>query len=121
MHELKLIVDLMYRGGLNYMRHSISDTAGVGRLPGRPRLITADTKTVMKRLLTEIQERGVRQEMDCRERGRHARTTGRCATGRDASVEIGARCRNMMPFLDPGAAAAAPPQRVSAEGPAPPA
>ncbi|HEY6509111.1 MAG TPA: ketol-acid reductoisomerase, partial [Vicinamibacterales bacterium] len=55
LHELKLIVDLMYRGGLNYMRHSISDTAEWGDYTAGPRIITADTKKVMKQLLTEIQ------------------------------------------------------------------
>ena len=55
MHELKLIVDLMYRGGLNYMRYSISDTAEWGDYTAGPRLVTAETKKAMKQLLTEIQ------------------------------------------------------------------
>src|SRR5690349_7808382 len=54
MHELKLIVDLMYRGGLNYMRYSISDTAEHGDYTGGPRLVTADTKKEMKKMLDEI-------------------------------------------------------------------
>src|SRR4029434_7020525 len=55
MHELKLIVDLMYRGGLNYMRYSISDTAEWGDYQSGPRIVTAETKKVMKQILTEIQ------------------------------------------------------------------
>ena len=55
MHELKLIVDLMYRGGLNYMRYSISDTAEWGDYTAGPRIVTAETKKTMKQLLTEIQ------------------------------------------------------------------
>ena len=56
MHELKLIVDLMYRGGLNYMRYSISDTAEHGDYTGGPRLITEETMGEMKNMLTEIQD-----------------------------------------------------------------
>src|SRR5213076_1802405 len=56
LHELKLIVDLMYRGGLNYMRYSISDTAEHGDYTGGPRLITDQTRAEMKQMLKEIQE-----------------------------------------------------------------
>src|SRR5579864_5352430 len=55
MHELKLIVDLMYRGGLSYMRYSVSDTAEYGDYTAGPRLITEQTRQVMKQLLNEIQ------------------------------------------------------------------
>ena len=55
MHELKLIVDLMYQGGLNYMRYSISNTAEYGDYTRGPRLITAETKAEMKRILEEVQ------------------------------------------------------------------
>ncbi len=55
MHELKLIVDLMYRGGLNYMRYSISDTAEHGDYTGGPQLITDETRKTMRRMLGEIQ------------------------------------------------------------------
>ncbi len=56
MHELKLIVDLMYRGGLSYMRYSVSDTAEYGDYTAGPRLITEQTRQVMKQLLKEIQD-----------------------------------------------------------------
>ena len=54
MHELKLIVDLMYREGLNYMRYSISDTAEHGDYTGGPQLITDETRQTMRRMLGEI-------------------------------------------------------------------
>src|ERR1700735_4425095 len=56
LHELKLIVDLMYRGGLEYMRHSISDTAEQGDYVAGPRIVTAETKKAMKSLLNDIQD-----------------------------------------------------------------
>jgi hypothetical protein len=58
MHELKLIVDLMYRGGLNYMRYSISDTAEYGDYVSGPRIVDQRTRAEMKRILTEIQSGG---------------------------------------------------------------
>ncbi len=55
-HEMKLIVDLIYQGGLNYMRYSISNTAEFGDYTRGPRIVTAETKAEMKRILSEIQE-----------------------------------------------------------------
>jgi len=55
MHELKLIVDLFYQGGLSYMRYSVSNTAEYGDYSRGPRVITAETRAEMKRMLTEIQ------------------------------------------------------------------
>lgn len=54
-HEVKLIVDLIYQGGLNYMRYSISNTAEYGDYSRGPRLVTDETKAEMKKILTEIQ------------------------------------------------------------------
>jgi len=54
MHEVKLIVDLMYQGGLSYMRHSISNTAEYGDLTRGPRIITEKTKAEMKKILGEV-------------------------------------------------------------------
>ncbi|HLJ11229.1 MAG TPA: ketol-acid reductoisomerase, partial [Planctomycetaceae bacterium] len=56
MHELKLIVDLMYQGGLNYMRYSISNTAEYGDYTRGPRIVTDATKAEMKKILKEICE-----------------------------------------------------------------
>jgi ketol-acid reductoisomerase len=55
-HEMKLIVDMIYRGGLNLMRYSVSDTAEYGDYVVGKRIITADTKAEMKKVLTEIQD-----------------------------------------------------------------
>jgi ketol-acid reductoisomerase len=56
MHELKLIVDLFYQGGLNYMRYSVSNTAEYGDYTRGPRIITEETKQEMKRILKEVQD-----------------------------------------------------------------
>lgn len=56
MHELKLIVDLFYQGGLNYMRYSVSNTAEYGDYSTGPRIVTDETKAEMKKVLTEIQD-----------------------------------------------------------------
>ena len=55
MHELKLIVDLFYQGGLNYMRYSVSNTAEFGDYTRGPRIVTEQTKAEMKKILSEIQ------------------------------------------------------------------
>jgi ketol-acid reductoisomerase len=56
MHELKLIVDLFYQGGLNYMRYSVSNTAEYGDYVSGPRIVTDETRAEMKRILEEIQD-----------------------------------------------------------------
>ena len=55
MHELKLIVDLMYQGGLNYMRYSVSDTAEWGDYTAGPKIVTDETKKAMQQILADIQ------------------------------------------------------------------
>ena len=55
LHEVKLIVDLIYQGGLAYMRYSVSDTAEYGDYTGGPRIVTDATKQEMKKMLAEIQ------------------------------------------------------------------
>ena len=55
LHELKLIVDLMYRGGMQFMRYSISDTAEYGDYTRGPRIVTDETRAAMRRILEEIQ------------------------------------------------------------------
>ena len=72
LHELKLIVDLIYQGGLNYMRYSVSDTAEHGDYTGGPRIVTDETRKAMKQMLDEMQQRHVREGLDRRERGRPA-------------------------------------------------
>ncbi|MHB8507606.1 MAG: ketol-acid reductoisomerase [Candidatus Dormibacteria bacterium] len=56
MHELKLIVDLMYQGGLNYMRYSVSDTAEFGDYVSGPRIVTEQTREAMRKVLKDIQD-----------------------------------------------------------------
>jgi len=102
MHELKLIVDLMYRGGLNYMRHSISDTAEWGDYTAGPRLVTPETKKVMKQLLTEIQSGEFAKKWIAEnEQGMPNYKTLRDKDLTHPIEVVGARLRGMMPFLDP--------------------
>ena len=68
LHELKLIVDLIYRGGLNYMRYSVSDTAEYGDYTAGPRIVTEQTRETMRQLLREDKRRNLRQEVDQGER-----------------------------------------------------
>lgn len=102
MHELKLIVDLFYRGGLNYMRYSVSDTAEVGDYYAGPRLITAETKKEMGKLLTEIQD-GTFANMWIEENknGRPNFNRIRAEEQTHLIESVGAELRSMMPFVDP--------------------
>jgi len=102
LHELKLIVDLMYRGGLNYMRYSVSDTAEHGDYTGGPRVITEDTLGEMKQMLSEIQDGTyARSWIQENALGRPWFNTQR-AREQDQLIErVGAQLRQMMPFLDP--------------------
>jgi ketol-acid reductoisomerase len=102
MHELKLIVDLMYRGGLNYMRYSISDTAEHGDYTGGPRVVTDETRKAMKQMLTEIQDgtyaKGWIKE---NETGRPWFKEVRRKEQDQLLEKVGADLRGRMPFLDP--------------------
>ena len=102
MHELKLIVDLMYRGGLNYMRYSVSDTAEHGDYTGGPRIVTDETRRAMKELLAAIQDGSyARTWVAENERGRPSFTATREREQQQPLEEVGARLRAMMPFLSP--------------------
>ncbi len=72
LHELKLIVDLMYRGGLNYMRHSVSDTAEHGDYTAGPRIVSAQVRDEMRQTAGRDPGRQLRARMDRRERARPA-------------------------------------------------
>ncbi len=102
MHELKLIVDLMYRGGLNYMRYSVSDTAEHGDYTGGARIVTEQTKAEMAKMLKEIQDGTYAREwIKENETGRPWFSRER-RRERDQQLEqVGAKLRGMMPFLDP--------------------
>jgi ketol-acid reductoisomerase len=102
MHELKLIVDLMYRGGLNYMRYSVSDTAEHGDYTGGPRVITDETRKEMKRMLEEIRNGTYANKWIAEnERGRPWFNAERAREQHHRIEEVGARLRAMMPFLHP--------------------
>ena len=102
MHELKLIVDLMYRGGLNYMRYSVSDTAEHGDYTGGARIVTEDTLGEMKQMLSEIQDgtyaqKWIKENKD----GRPWFNEERQRQQEHPIEKVGAELREMMPFLDP--------------------
>jgi ketol-acid reductoisomerase len=102
MHELKLIVDLMYRGGLNYMRYSISDTAEWGDYVSGPRVVGDDAKKAMKAILSEIQSgQFARKWIAENEQGRPQFERFRQAEREQRIETVGAGLRKMMPFLDP--------------------
>src|ERR1700684_1135333 len=102
LHELKLIVDLMYRGGLNYMRHSISDTAEWGDYVAGPRIVTPDVKKAMKGLLNDIQDGTFAKKFIAEnETGRHEFARIRKEEAAHGIEKVGAELRKSMPFLDP--------------------
>ncbi len=103
MHELKLIVDLIYEGGLSRMRYSISDTAEYGDYTRGPRIITDQTKAEMKKILREIQTGQFAKEFILENMsGRaHFLATRRIET--EHPVEhVGAEMRSMMAWLNAG-------------------
>ncbi len=102
LHELKLIVDLMYRGGLNYMRYSVSDTAEYGDYTGGPRLITDATRKEMDRMLHEIQDGSFASRwIGENEKGRPWFKASRAAEQESQLEKVGQELRSMMPFLNP--------------------
>jgi ketol-acid reductoisomerase len=102
MHELKLIVDLMYRGGLNYMRYSVSDTAEWGDYVSGPRVVNDQTRAEMKKILTEIQDGTFAKGwIGENASGRAKFEAIRAAEQKQPIEEVGAKLRAMMPFLDP--------------------
>ncbi len=102
LHELKLIVDLMYRGGLNYMRYSVSDTAEHGDYTGGPQIVTAETRQTMQRMLAAIQAGDYARQWSAEnEAGRPWFNAQRQREQRHPIEQVGARLRAMMPFLQP--------------------
>ena len=102
LHELKLIVDLMYRGGLNYMRYSVSDTAEHGDYTGGPRIVTEETRETMRQMLKEIQDGSFAKAWIAEnEQGRPNFDATRAREQEQLLEQVGIRLRAMMPFLDP--------------------
>ena len=102
LHELKLIVDLMYRGGLNYMRYSVSDTAEQGDYTAGPRIITEETKFEMSKMLKEIQDGTFAHNWIAENEAGRPWFNQQRRLGQDHLIEkVGAELRQMMPFVDP--------------------
>ena len=100
LHELKLIVDLMYEGGIANMRYSISNTAEYGDLTRGPRIVTPETKAEMKRILTEIQNGEFAREFILENQAGAATLKAKRRIGREHQIEeVGERLRNMMPWI----------------------
>jgi ketol-acid reductoisomerase len=101
LHELKLIVDMMYEGGISWMRYSVSDTAEYGDYVSGPRVIDASTKDTMRQILAEIQDgtfaRNLIAEVESGGEGFRSMR----AVGRDHGIErVGRTLREMVPFID---------------------
>jgi len=102
LHELKLIVDLIYRGGLNYMRYSVSDTAEHGDYTGGPRIVTEETRKTMRQILKEIQDgtyaKGWIEE---NQTGRKWFNAQRRKEQQQLMEKVGVELRDKMTFLNP--------------------
>ncbi len=100
LHELKLIVDLMYEGGIANMRYSISNTAEYGDLTRGPRIVTEETKREMKRILTEIQSGAFAREFILENQAGAPFMKAKRRIGREHQIEIvGEKLRSMMPWI----------------------
>ena len=100
LHELKLIVDLIYEGGLSYMRYSVSDTAEYGDYTRGPRIVTQETRKEMKKILEEIQSgEFAKQWIGENKAGRHKFLAMREAAKNQPLEIVGKELREMMPFL----------------------
>ncbi len=100
LHELKLIVDLIYEGGLSYMRYSVSDTAEYGDYTRGPRVINQAVRQEMKRILAEVQSGAFAKEwIDENKSGRKKFLATRDAARAQQIEQVGARLREMMTFL----------------------
>lgn len=100
LHELKLIVDLMYEGGIANMRYSISNTAEYGDLTRGPRVINDQTKVEMKKILTEIQNGEFAREFILENQAGAATLKAKRRIGREHAIEeVGEKLRSMMPWI----------------------
>ncbi len=102
LHELKLIVDLIYQGGLSYMRYSISDTAEHGDYFSGPRIIDDHVRQAMRQVLAEIQDGTyARTWLEENAKGRPWFNKRREEERRHPIEEVGRRLRRMMPWINP--------------------
>jgi ketol-acid reductoisomerase len=103
LHEVKLIVDLIYEGGISTMRYSISNTAKYGDVTRGPRVITDETRAEMKRILGEIQSGRFAKEWILENRAGRPEFNALLRQGESHPIEeVGARLRAMMPWLKQG-------------------
>ena len=103
LHELKLIVDLMYEQGIAGMRYSISDTAEYGDLTRGPRVINENVKAEMKKILTEIQDGTFANEWIAENENGRENYHRLQEEGKNHPIEkVGAELRSMMPFISEG-------------------
>jgi ketol-acid reductoisomerase len=102
MHELKLIVDLFYQGGLNYMRYSVSDTAEWGDYTAGPKIVTDETRQAMKQILSDIQSGAFAEDwIDENHNGRPRFNAIRKADIEHPIEQVGLKLRRMMTFVNP--------------------
>jgi ketol-acid reductoisomerase len=103
LHELKLIVDLMYEGGIANMRYSISNTAEYGDLTRGPRIITDETRREMRRILDEIQNGEFAREFILENQAGAATLKAKRRIGREHPIEtVGEKLRGMMAWISSG-------------------
>lgn len=100
LHELKLIVDLMYQGGIADMRYSISNTAEYGDYVSGPRVINEDSKKIMKDILKDIQDGKFAKDFILEKQAGYTRMNAERANMRNSKIEkTGERLRGMMPWI----------------------
>lgn len=100
LHELKLIVDLLFEGGLSWMRYSVSDTAEYGDVTRGPRIVTEQTRETMRQILSEIQSGAFAEEWMAEVAAGTPNLLAARRAVADHPVEtVGRELRNMMPFL----------------------
>jgi len=101
LHELKLIVDLFYQGGLNYMRYSVSNTAEFGDYTRGPRIVTEETRAEMKRILNEIQTGQFAREWILENKAGAPAFQAMRRRDQNLPIEkVGLQLRRMMPWID---------------------
>nr|MBP7323731.1 ketol-acid reductoisomerase [Deltaproteobacteria bacterium] len=100
LHELKLIVDLFYEGGISYMRYSVSDTAEYGDLTRGRRIITEETRKEMKKILQEIQNGQFAKEWILENQAGRPQFNALRSRDREHLIEkVGKSLRAMMPWI----------------------
>jgi len=103
LHEVKLIVDLIYEGGISNMRYSISTTAKYGDLTRGPRIVTPEVRAEMKKILSEIQSGRFAKEWILENRANRPVFNALANQGESHPIEeVGKRLRDMMPWLAKG-------------------